>query len=74
MTLSRIISDIMWFWQRKHPPLKANRAWRQADDAERRAIKRGCTQAIHKARKAKRDAIRRELSAFDPRSLEAGRG
>jgi hypothetical protein len=61
MTLSRIISDIAWWWRRKHPPLTRNAAWRKAHDAETIARRRNCTRDIGKARRAKRDAVMREL-------------
>lgn len=57
MNLSRIISDIMWFWRRKHPPMRSIPAWREAARAEANAARRGCTRDVGRARKAKRDAL-----------------
>lgn len=57
MTLSNWISEIVWYWNRLHNPMRKDAAWREADKAEKRAKAAGCTQAIHRARQAKRQAV-----------------
>ena len=61
MTLSRIIADVVWFWQRRHSPLSSLPEWRKAREAEQIARRRGCTQAIGRARKAKYQAVHAAL-------------
>ena len=57
MTLSRIISDIVWWWSCRKPRLAHDRTWSRADQLERDARRRGCTRYIKRARQAKREAV-----------------
>lgn len=59
--MNRWISNIIWWWQRRHSPLSSLPDWRKAKEAERHALSRGCTQAIHKARRQKYDAVHSAL-------------
>lgn len=61
MNLSRIISNIVWWWRKDHPTLRKLPNWRRAADAELIAKRRGCTQAIHRAQQAKRKAVLDDL-------------
>lgn len=61
MNLSRIISNIVWWWRKGHPTLRKLPNWRRAADAELVARRRGCTQDIHRARKEKRKAVLDDL-------------
>ncbi|KRA00274.1 hypothetical protein ASD64_01490 [Mesorhizobium sp. Root157] len=61
MTLSRIIADVVWFWQRRHNPMCALPEWREGNEIERRGHRTGCTQAVGRARKAKRQAVHAAL-------------
>lgn len=64
MTLSSIIRRICSFWRNSHPDKDLERipAYRRAAEAERRAKARGCTQAIGRARMAKRNALHRAMA------------
>lgn len=57
MTLSRLVSEITWWWSRKHPPMSRIPEWKKLDEAEKRARRRGCTQDIGRASKGKRAAV-----------------
>lgn len=60
------IRSIAAWWKRVHPPkspLEAIPAYREAANRERRAIAARNTQAIHRARLAKREVIMRALKA-----------
>lgn len=61
MIFSRIISDIIWYWHKKHPPLSKNPEWRKAHRAEKIAAGRGNTRAIGKARVAKSRALHDDM-------------
>ena len=61
MNLHRIISEIIWWWRKGHPTLRKLPSWRRAANAELVAKRRGCTQDIHRARKAKREAVLDDL-------------
>ncbi|MFC3072397.1 hypothetical protein [Shinella pollutisoli] len=61
MTLSHIISDIMWWWRKSHPTLRKLPNWRRAADAYAIAKRRGCTQDIGRARKDMRKAVLDDL-------------
>lgn len=61
MTFSRMISDALWWWRKRHPVLRQIPAWKRAADAEVIARKRGRTQDIGRARKAMRKAVLDEL-------------
>ena len=57
----RIVSDIMWLFQKRHSGLNKLPAWRKASEALASAKRRGCTQDIHRARKAMRKAVLDDL-------------
>lgn len=59
--MNRAIRSLISWWLRRHPPLARVPAWKQAQEAEKRAKARGCTQALHRAREAKRAAINANL-------------
>ena len=61
MTLTRIVSEILWWWRVRHNPLSRTPGWRKAHAAEMAARRRGCTQAIGKARKDMRQAVLDDL-------------
>lgn len=57
----RIVSEIMWFWRKLHPPLSKNSAWRKAREAECNAIRRNCTKDIGRARQDMSKAVLDDL-------------
>lgn len=59
--MNTFIREIIWWWQRRHSPMAALPEWRKAKEAEQIARRRGCTQAIGRARKAKRQAVHAAL-------------
>ena len=61
MTLARMISDIVWWWRKRHPALRRIPDWKRAADAYAVARRRGCTQAIGRAREAMRKAVLDDL-------------
>lgn len=61
MTFNRIISDIAWFWRKRHTSLRKLPGWRRAADAYAMAKRRGCTQEIGKARREMRQAVLDDL-------------
>jgi hypothetical protein len=60
--MNRWISNIIWWWQRRHNRLASLPEWKRADHAHRDALARGCTQAVHRATQDKRNAIHSALS------------
>lgn len=63
MTLSRWISDITHWWRTIHNPLRSIPEWNRADEAEKKALRRGYTQGVGRARRAKRRATHLDLAA-----------
>lgn len=61
MNLSRIIPEIIWWWNSRHPRLRKLPNWRRAADAELIAKCRGCTQDVGRARKEMRKAVLDDL-------------
>lgn len=57
----RSLSDLFWWWSKKHPSLRKLPSWRRAADAELIAKHRGCTQDIHRAREEMRKAVLDDL-------------
>lgn len=55
--MTRIIQEILWWWNCRHKPMRKDSAWRKADEAERAAKASGFTQGIGRARLAKARAI-----------------
>lgn len=65
MTLARLIDRIARWWRAAHPkasPLSAIPGWKDADRREARARARRCTQAVHRAREAKRAALHANMA------------
>lgn len=62
MIRSSLIRSIVTWWNRRHPPMASVPGWRQAHEAEKHALARGCTQAIGRAREAKCKAVNADLS------------
>lgn len=61
MIISRWISDISWWWQRRHSPLASLPEWNAAKQAEKRAKAIGCTREIGRARKNMNRAVHAAL-------------
>lgn len=59
--MNRIIREIIWWWQRRHNALTRLPEWRRADETERRGHRKGCTQDIGRARRAKYKAVHAAL-------------
>ena len=49
--MNRWISNIIWWWQRRHNPMASLPEWRKAKEAEKHGLSRGCTRAVGRARK-----------------------
>lgn len=62
-TFSYVINEIVWWWERKHNPLAKLPSWQAAREAERRAMRRGCTQDIGHSRRRKADALHENMRA-----------
>lgn len=61
-----MIRDIRKFFRRllcRHNPLSRLPAWKQAAEAEKRALSRGCTREIGRARREKYRAVHAALAA-----------
>lgn len=61
-TLSYIVREIIWWWEKRHNPLASLPSWKAAREAELRARRRGCTRAIGKARKDMGRAVLADLA------------
>lgn len=59
--MNKLIREIIWWWQRRHSPLSNLPEWRKAREMEAHALRRGCTQAIGRARKSKQEAVHAAL-------------
>lgn len=59
--MNRWISAIARWWRAEHPPLARLPDWKRAQEAEKRAAARRNTQAVHRAREAKRAALHSNL-------------
>lgn len=59
--MTRTIRAIVNFWLRRHNPCARIKAWKQAEEAERRALARGDTRGVHRARTGKREAVHANL-------------
>jgi len=64
MTLKAHITRIREWWTRLHPSRALERIpdYRKAAEAERSAHRRGCTQDIGRARRAKQNALHRAMA------------
>lgn len=66
MTMDSIIRSIARWWRTIHPDRTLERipAYRAAAEAERRALAHRRTQELHRARRAKREAVHGALRGF----------
>lgn len=59
--MNRWVSNIIWWWQRRHNPMTSLPEWREGNEIERRGLRTGCTQAVGRGRKVKHQAVHAAL-------------